>query len=118
MSVNWKWPGLISVTPLKAIHSVAGSVGKVVANTLKSAPGVLVKANCTVPLGSLLALTILGDGGAAPHVAPGSYNSVLTEVKNSLSPPMARTWPLGNKAAERIGRAIFMRAAGLHVPLD
>jgi hypothetical protein len=52
-----------------------GSVGKVVARTLKTAPGVLVKLNWNEPLGRILALVRVGGRGIGPSPAP--YNSAL-----------------------------------------
>ena len=62
--MNWNWPGRISVAGPSAVQTDTGNDGVVAANTVKAAPGVLLKDNLNDPSAGDLKPVRLTDGAA------------------------------------------------------
>ena len=97
VSVNWNWPGDVSVATPSNGQALNGAATFPVAMTLKTEPYLLVNASCSGVLGSVLVLASVGD---AIGPLPVSYSWAVEKMLwEEFFPPVASTFPLGSKVA-------------------
>ena len=75
-SVNWNWPGEISVVLPNVVQLVKGKKISVLPSTMKDAPITLVNSNCTAPL--LFIKTV--RSGAVPSKVPLLEANIVSET--------------------------------------
>ena len=93
MSVNWKWPGEISVALPITGQWFKGCVGFAVASTLKREPGVLVKENSKNPLASILVLL---------NVIAGAAEAITLIMLLRLGMPLTNTVAKAQPGGKRV----------------
>src|SRR5690348_4562058 len=89
--MNWNWPGRISVAGPSAVQADKGSDAVVAANTVKAAPGVLLKDSLNEPSVGDLRPVILTDGAASC----GNKYMMLLVPEIPLAKTVTRVQPCG-----------------------